>query len=105
MDELFTVDVTISSQVENCEESLTNNAWELGVPQSKDKNREDFFIQSDEYNFIWSVVIPRICLVFVLKNPNVGRSSKHVKTVIFALIDDASDIAFLNALLLPVVPL
>ena len=33
-------------------------------------------------------------LVFVLKNPNVARSSKHVKIVIFALIKDAKDMAW-----------
>jgi len=46
------------------------------------------------------------CLfVLVLKNPKVGFSSKHVRIVIFASIADAKDTAFLNALLLPDVPL
>ena len=46
------------------------------------------------------------CLfVLVLKNPKVGFSSRHVMIMISAPIADAKDTAFLNALLLPDVPL
>ena len=46
------------------------------------------------------------CLfVLVLKNPKVGFSSRHVMIMTSAPIADAKDTAFLNALLLPDVPL